>query len=490
MSTKVRRFWILTAIYVALSGTSLSLALYEENVAERIAASRREGVLSTRARELSLRRVAGFGKAGAVLATTFYALGLGVVAAPGPIRLVAGNLAVFFGIVVLIDVSTNLLGFHAPALGRPGQAAAFSMWVYDESKGWFHSPSTLAETGIGGPDRFSVRLNALGLRGPELPLDRAEDTGRVLVFGDSYVFGVGVAEDELLTTHLARLLAPHFPSGIEVVNLGVAGYSTDQQYLLWQEIGSRLSPDVVILVVCDNDYAGNTENFAYRQYYKPYFELEDDGGLRLENVPVPRLSRAQRAKLWLGRESNVWNFVRNRNAEHPKVRSLLRKLEVDVSRPPRAPYRITAALVKSFAREVTTRGAFFLVTTTGRRGEDRTPFQNLWQLAQAGIHHWTCSPSGRRPRRNRTAPRTFAPTLEPEAHELAASSLVPYLRDHCLRPRPGRDEEIFVSLDEPSGVGKDAESQRVRHRGSQAPRGRASALRDLALTNLGHAAAV
>jgi hypothetical protein len=61
MSTKVRRFWILTAIYVALSGTSLSLALYEENVAERIAASR-GGVLSTRARS-SPKSVAGFGKA-------------------------------------------------------------------------------------------------------------------------------------------------------------------------------------------------------------------------------------------------------------------------------------------------------------------------------------------------------------------------------------------------------------------------------------------
>ena len=436
MSTKVRRFWILTAVYLAFSGTSLALALHEERVAERIEASRRAGVASTRAQELSLRRVAGFGKAGAILATTFYALGLGIVAAPGPIALVFGNLAVFLGIVVLIDVSTNLLGFHAPALGRPGQPGAFSMWVYDETKGWFHSPSTLAETGIGGPDRFPVRINALGLRGPELTLDRAEDTGRVLVFGDSYVFGVGVAEEQILTTHLAHLLAPHFPSGIEVVNLGVAGYSTDQQVLLWQELGSRLSPDLVILVVCDNDYVGNTENFAYRQYYKPYFELEADGGLRLENVPVPRLSRVQGAKLWLGRESNVWNFVRNRNADHPKVRSLLRKLEVDVSRPPRAPYRVTAALVKSFARDVETRGAFFLVTSTGRRGEDPALFQNLSrQLAPAGIHHLDLFPildAARRREPDRAWDFRSDPHWNRDAHRLAASSLVEYLGDHYL----------------------------------------------------------
>jgi len=46
------------------------------------------------------------------------------------------------------------------------------MWIYDETKGWFHSPSTLAETGI-GPDRYPVRINALGLRGPEILLARA-----------------------------------------------------------------------------------------------------------------------------------------------------------------------------------------------------------------------------------------------------------------------------------------------------------------------------
>ena len=442
MSTKLRRFWILTAVYVAFSGSCLALALHEESVAEKIQASRRAGAASTRAQELSLRRIAGFGKAGTVLATTVYALCLGVLLAPGPIRLASGNLAMFFGIVVLTDVSTNLLGFHAPALGRPGQAGAFSMWVYDETKGWFHSKSTLGETGIDGRERFPVRINALGLRGPEIQLDRAKDAGRVLVFGDSYVFGVGVAEEQILTTHLARLLAPHFPSGIEVVNLGVAGYSTDQQYLLWQELGSRLSPDLVILVVCDNDFLGNTENFAYRQYYKPYVELEDDGGLRLENVPVPRLSRVQRAKLWLGRESNLWNFIRNRNAEHPKMRSLLRKLEVDVPRPPRAPYRITAALVKSFARDVTTRGAFFLVTNTGRRGEDPALFQNLSrQLAQAGIHHLDLFPildAARRREPDGAWDFRFDPHWNRDAHQLAASSVFEYLRDHYLSSEVSR----------------------------------------------------
>lgn len=431
MSVKARRFWILTAIYLAFSGSMLALAFDRENVADEMQASRLAGTESTRALELSARRVAGFGKAGAILATTFYLLGLGVLFTPKPIRLVSGNLAVFLGTLVLIDVSTNLAGLHAPALGRPGQAGAFSMWVYDETKGWFHSKSTLADTGIAGSDRFPVRLNELGLRGPEIQADHPGSL-RVLVFGDSYVFGVGVSEERLLTAQLARLLAS--VSAVEVVNMGVAGYSTDQQYLLWQELGARLEPDLVILVVCDNDYVGNTENFAYRQYYKPYFELQPDGGLRLRNVPVPRLTRFQRVKLWLGRESNVWNFVRNRDARDPRLRSLLGRLEVDVSRPPRAPYRTTAAIVKSFARDVESRGGWFLLTSTARRGEDPALFRNLSRsLEQEGVRSLDMFPildDARRREPARAWDFPHDPHWNRDAHELAAVSLFDYLREH------------------------------------------------------------
>lgn len=123
MSTKVRRFWILTTVYLAFSGTSLALALHEERVAERIEASRRAGVASTRAQELSLRRVAGFGKAGAILATTFYALGLGVVAAPGPIRLVSGNLAVSSESSSSSTFRRTFWAFTPPRWDGPGSPA-------------------------------------------------------------------------------------------------------------------------------------------------------------------------------------------------------------------------------------------------------------------------------------------------------------------------------------------------------------------------------
>jgi hypothetical protein len=74
----------------------------------------------------------------------------------------------------------------------------------------------------------------------------------------------------------------------EIVNLGVSGYGTDQQYILIQKYFDFYQPDIVFLVfdyISDN--LDNTTNYAYGAYYKPYFE-ESNGKLELKGVPVPK----------------------------------------------------------------------------------------------------------------------------------------------------------------------------------------------------------
>src|SRR5215468_4839346 len=51
-----------------------------------------------------------------------------------------------------------------------------------------------------------VRVNHLGLRGPEVESRPRPGVHRVLVLGDSVVFGAGVAEDEALPAVLGRRL--------------------------------------------------------------------------------------------------------------------------------------------------------------------------------------------------------------------------------------------------------------------------------------------
>ena len=435
MKTKSRRFLILSAAYLLVAGALAAGAFHQESVAEGLRATRLVGQDGDYPTEVAAFRAAGFYLTGALLATAIYVLGLGVAFAPRPIRLLAGNLIVFIGLLLVVELTTQFLGVHVPAIGRPGIAGDFGLWVYDETKGWFHAPSTKAESFLGGPDRGMVGINSVGLRGEEPRSDSVETT-RVLVFGDSYVFGVGVDEEHLLTTHLERLFEPHFSDGVEVVNMGMAGYSTDQELILWRELGSSLAPDIVILVVCDNDYLANSENFAWRQYYKPYFDIDDEDRLHLRNVPVPQLSRFQRFKLWLGRESNVWNFVRSRESENPVVNGFLQAFQVDVSRPPRRPYRTTRALVKTFAEEVRSAGGWLLVASTGRRGENPAAFATLAPVLESdgidGLDLFPVLEEARTREPDRYWDFPGDTHWNRDAHELAAQEIFQYLREHYL----------------------------------------------------------
>jgi len=106
----------------------------------------------------------------------------------------------------------------------------------------------------------------------------------LLFLGDSFVWGYDVEQHERFTD----LLAERIPDW-DTINVGVAGYGTDQEYLLLQKFFARFHPDVVFLVFCtDNDTVDNSSNqTAYGEYYKPYFESVGEM-LLLKGIPVPK----------------------------------------------------------------------------------------------------------------------------------------------------------------------------------------------------------
>jgi len=160
--------------------------------------------------------------------------------------------------------------------------------------------------------------------------------------------------------------------------MAVSGYSTDQQLILLEELGLGLSPDVVALVTCDNDFEANTSGFVYLEYYKPYFDLDSGGRLRRRNTPVPLPAGGERVRLWLARWSNVWNAVRTRKPTHPRAASFIQLFAV---RPPLSsgedPLTLTAHLIRVFRDSSQGAGARFCVFNTGHRGEQTPLFHRL-----------------------------------------------------------------------------------------------------------------
>jgi len=103
-----------------------------------------------------------------------------------------------------------------------------------------------------GEFSVGVHVNALGLRGPERTVGKPPNTARILVLGDSFAFGFGVAQDEMFSAELERLLAERRLRA-EVLSSGVPGWSLDNELVYLRTEGFDLEPDLILVATCEND---------------------------------------------------------------------------------------------------------------------------------------------------------------------------------------------------------------------------------------------
>ncbi len=133
-----------------------------------------------------------------------------------------------------------------------------------------------------------VRFNELGLRGEPIP-PKQESEYRILVLGDSVTFGFGVAESDTFTSRLERALRTTRDRSVRVINSGVGGYNTVQEYAYLKHKGLSLSPDLVILVYVTNDIDVNEGPFD------PWSQIS------LSGKSPPQISLSLLGKSWLYR---------------------------------------------------------------------------------------------------------------------------------------------------------------------------------------------
>ena len=129
---------------------------------------------------------------------------------------------------------------------------------------------------------FTVRLNAHGFRGAELP-DPGEGpppgTRRVLFIGDSFLAARRVRdEDHVASVARDRLAAAGHP--VEVYSACCPGFGTAQELLLLREYGPRVRPDVVVLMMFPgNDVKNNWPEFQgadHFSYLRPYLSADGE----------------------------------------------------------------------------------------------------------------------------------------------------------------------------------------------------------------------
>ena len=186
------------------------------------------------------------------------------------------QLAILLATLAVTEVALRVIDFRDL---RDGYGRGYPLvFKHDPELGWAPIPNSRGE--FHGSRTISLAHNSLGLRDVELGPD-ARPT--ILVIGDSLVWGYDAEASERFT----ELLRQELPS-THIVNAGVPGYGTDQEYLLLRRIWDTVRPDVVILVFCtSNDRDDNTSNLRYGGYLKPYLAQAPDGEWRFAGQPVP-----------------------------------------------------------------------------------------------------------------------------------------------------------------------------------------------------------
>ncbi len=119
------------------------------------------------------------------------------------------------------------------------------LYVTSPTLGTRPAAGFVGTTGAG----VNVRINALGLRGPEILPDKHACW---LVLGDSFVMALQVQESETFVEKMSQ------SSGVDVLNGGVDGYSTVQATARLDELARGISLDGVFLVFfTGNDFQDN-----------------------------------------------------------------------------------------------------------------------------------------------------------------------------------------------------------------------------------------
>lgn len=147
----------------------------------------------------------------------------------------------------------------------------------DDRTGFSHYPG--AHGWHGGEGKSYVRINATGFHDKDWFLKKPEGAYRIAILGDSFVEALQLPPEQNFLSVMVRRLG-HSPAmrgkRVEVLNFGVSGYGTAQEYILLKDRVLAYAPDLIVLALfTDNDIANNSKAL-FPAPPRPYFIWKKD----------------------------------------------------------------------------------------------------------------------------------------------------------------------------------------------------------------------
>jgi hypothetical protein len=290
--------------------------------------------------------------------------------------------AVLLAAPVLVEVALRLSGAQfEPQLYAPNR-----------ERGWVLRPRANGVVAV--ETKQYVQINIHGFRDQERSYEKPSETIRIAVLGNSWTEALQVALDKTYTVVLQQKLSQAScfgGEGVEVLNFGVAGYSTAQELLTLQQEVWKYRPDVVLLAIYPaRDIANNLRelNNAMNPEQSPYFIFEGDNlvlddsfrtlpvlqqrQIELQNIRYDVVQRSRIMQAVSAMQRSLRIRFAMAAAKEKAQQAVVDNLEYTIYAPParsdmQLAWRITEALFLAMRDEVAAHGAEFYIVTLATR---------------------------------------------------------------------------------------------------------------------------
>lgn len=165
------------------------------------------------------------------------------------------------------------------------------------------------------------RTNSRGFREREFSLKKAAGTTRICLLGDSMTVGMEVPPEKTFSRLLEEQLNALGKGRFEVLNCGMSGFGTGQEYLVYRQKVQQLEPDFVIMTYNVGDAEDNVFQRAGMNPPRPVFRVEN-GLLKVELDDVNKWLSSNDARFY-----SSFEWLRR----HSRVLAVLTKLNLDLS---------------------------------------------------------------------------------------------------------------------------------------------------------------
>lgn len=144
------------------------------------------------------------------------------------------------------------------------------------------------------PVEIKITSNADGFRSSR-ELEQRDERKRIMIIGDSFVFGDGVEEQDRFS-NILETLEPNW----RIDNLGMTGFGPDLMLRAFESVGLALTPQIAVFCMYTDDFRRVRPYYAGVGFKIPRYKLESG---KLITIPYPEKS--------LLHESAIYHSIRH-----------------------------------------------------------------------------------------------------------------------------------------------------------------------------------